>query len=108
MMGSVKYEFTDWLNIQGCIRYDRYDGLFSRSWANRTLLFAGPGGSYHNFTNDILERNMDVILSGNNAIEEDIAVTYNFGGGSTYKRFSQVGANANSLLVPSKFDLSFA
>ncbi|WP_228713678.1 SusC/RagA family TonB-linked outer membrane protein [Arundinibacter roseus] len=108
LLGSAKYELTDWLNIQGRISYDRYDDRFNRSWADRTLLFAGPGGSYQDFTNDILERNMDVIISGNNTIGEDIAYTFNVGAGSTYKKFSQVGANANGLLVPNKFDLSFA
>ncbi len=108
LLGSAKYELADWLSIQGRISYDRYDDRFTRSWSNRTLLFAGPGGSYQDFTNDILERNMDVILSGNNKIGGDIALTYNIGAGSTYKKFSQVGANANGLLVPNKFDLSFA
>jgi TonB-linked SusC/RagA family outer membrane protein len=108
LLGSVKYELTDWLNVQGRLSFDRYDDRFNRSWADRTLLFAGPGGSYQDFTNDILERNMDVILSGNNKLGKDLALTYNFGAGQTYKKFSQVGANANGLLVPNKFDLSFA
>lgn len=108
LLGSVKYELTNWLNVQGRLSFDRYDDRYNRSWADRTLLFAGPGGSYQDFTNDILERNMDVILSGNNKLGKDIALTYNFGAGQTYKKFSQVGANANGLLVPNKFDLSFA
>ncbi|MCF2492169.1 SusC/RagA family TonB-linked outer membrane protein [Dyadobacter chenhuakuii] len=107
-LGSAKYNLTDWLNVQGRISYDRYDDRVNRSWANRTLLFAGPGGSYQDFSVAILEKNLDVIVSGNNKIGENFALTYNFGAGQTYKRYSQVGANANGLLVPNKFDLSFA
>lgn len=107
-LGSAKYNLTDWLNIQGRISYDRYDDRVNRSWADRTLLFAGPGGSYQDYSVAILEKNLDVIVSGNNKIGKDIAVTYNFGAGQTYKRYSQVGGNANGLLVPNKFDLSFA
>jgi TonB-linked SusC/RagA family outer membrane protein len=108
LLGSAKYELTDWLNVQGRISYDRYDDRISRSWANKTLLFAGPGGSFEDFTNDISERNLDVIFSGNNNFGKDLALTYNFGAGQTYKRYSQVGAFANGLNVPNKFDLSFA
>lgn len=107
-LGSAKYNLTDWLNIQGRISYDRYDDRINRSWSNRTLLFAGPGGSYQDFSVAILEKNLDVIISGNNNIGKNIALTYNFGAGQTYKRYSQVGGNANGLLVPNKFDLSFA
>ena len=108
LLGSAKYQLLDWLNVQGRISYDRYDDRVSRSWANKTLLFAGPGGSFEDFTNDISERNLDVIISGNNNFGKDFALTYNFGAGQTYKRYSQVGAFANGLNVPNKFDLSFA
>ncbi|WP_247232008.1 SusC/RagA family TonB-linked outer membrane protein [Telluribacter sp. SYSU D00476] len=108
LLGSARYQLTDWLNIQGRVSFDRYDDRYNRSWADRTLLFAGPGGSYQDFTNDVLERNMDVIVSGNNQVGQDINISYNFGAGQTYKKFSQVGANATGLLVPNKFDLSFA
>jgi len=108
VLGSAKYQLTDWLNVQGRISLDRYDDRVSRSWSNRTLLFAGPGGSFEDYTVAISERNLDVIFSGNNNIGKDLALTYNFGAGQTYKRYSQNGAFANGLLVPNKFDLSFA
>jgi TonB-linked SusC/RagA family outer membrane protein len=108
LLGSAKYQLTDWLNVQGRYSLDRYDDRVSRSWANRTLLFAGPGGSYEDYNVAISERNLDVIFSGNNNFGKDFALTYNFGAGQTFKRYSQVGALANGLLVPNKFDLSFA
>ncbi|MGA0559803.1 SusC/RagA family TonB-linked outer membrane protein [Larkinella sp. VNQ87] len=107
-LGSVKYEFTDWLNIQGRLSYDWYTDRYNFGYYNNTLLFAGAGGSYSDYTGDQLERNMDVIISGNNKIGKDFAVTYNAGAGSTYNRYSQVGASTTGLSVANRFDLSFA
>ncbi|MFD1145197.1 SusC/RagA family TonB-linked outer membrane protein [Larkinella insperata] len=107
-LGSAKYDITDWLNVQGRLSYDWYTDRNSQSYSNNTLLFAGAGGSYQEFSLDQLERNMDVIISGNNKISNDFAITYNAGAGQTYNRFSQVGASTNGLSVANRFDLSFA
>ncbi|WP_421829443.1 SusC/RagA family TonB-linked outer membrane protein [Larkinella sp.] len=107
-LGSAKYQLTDWLNVQGRISYDWYADRYNFGYSNNTLLFAGAGGSYSDYTGEQLERNMDVIISGNNNIGKDFAVTYNVGAGSTYNRFSQVGASTNGLSVANRFDLSFA
>ncbi len=96
-LGSAKYQLTDWLNVQGRISYDWYADRYNFGYSNNTLLFAGAGGSYSDYTGEQLERNMDVIISGNNNIGKDFAVTYNVGAGSTYNRFSQVGASTNGL-----------
>lgn len=107
-LGSAKYEITDWLNVQGRISYDWYTDRNSQAYSNNTLLFAGAGGSYQESTLDQLERNMDVIISGNNKLSNDFGITYNVGAGQTYNRFSQVGASTNGLSVANRFDLSFA
>ncbi|KAA9354741.1 SusC/RagA family TonB-linked outer membrane protein [Larkinella humicola] len=107
-LGSAKYQLTDWLNVQGRLSYDWYADRYNFGYANNTLLFAGAGGSYSDYTGEQLERNMDVIISGNNNVGKDFAVTYNVGAGSTYNRFSQVGASTNGLSVANRFDLSFA
>lgn len=106
-LGSAKYQITDWLNIQGRISYDWYADRFNRGFANNTLLFAGNGGSYYDWNNEQLERNMDLIVSGNNNIGKDFALTYNFGAGSTYQKFSQVGAGSFTLSIPNRYDLAF-
>ncbi|MBD2756351.1 SusC/RagA family TonB-linked outer membrane protein [Spirosoma validum] len=107
-LGSAKYDLTDWLNIQGRISYDWYTDRYNFGYANNTLLFAGTGGSYSDYVGDQIERNMDVIVSGNNKLGKNLALTYNFGAGSTYNRYSQVGASTNGLSVANRFDLSFA
>ncbi|MFC5410254.1 SusC/RagA family TonB-linked outer membrane protein [Larkinella bovis] len=108
-LGSARYEITDWLNVQGRLSYDWYVDRYNFGYYNNTLLFAGPGGSYQDYAGDQLERNMDVILSGNNRLSKDFAITYNAGAGATYNRYSQVGASSNGgLSVANRFDLSFA
>ncbi|CAG4994384.1 TonB-dependent receptor P3 [Dyadobacter sp. CECT 9275] len=108
VLGSARYNLTDWLNVQGRISYDWYADRYNFGYAAGTLLFAGTGGSFSDYTGEQLERNMDLILSGHNNIGNDLTVTYNFGAGSTYNRFSQVGASTTGLSVPNRFDLSFA
>lgn len=107
-LGSVKYELTDWLNVQGRISYDWYADRVNRGFYNNTLLFAGSGGSYQDWTAETTERNMDVIVSGNNKLGKDLNLTYNFGAGQTYQKYSQVGGTTTGLTVPNFFDLSFS
>ncbi len=107
-LGSVKYDLTNWLNVQGRISYDWYNDQHQYGYYHGTLLFAGNGGSYSEYNNQQMERNIDVILSGNNPLGEDFNITYNMGAGNTYTRFEQVGGSTNGLSVPNWFALSFS
>jgi TonB-linked SusC/RagA family outer membrane protein len=108
ILGSAKYEISKWLNVQGRISYDTYVDEYERGYSNNTLLYAAAGGNYENFDGKTLERNMDLIFSGNHKIGEKFSLTYNFGAGSTYNKYSEVGGLATGLSVMDKFDLSFA
>ncbi|WP_460639994.1 SusC/RagA family TonB-linked outer membrane protein [Larkinella harenae] len=108
ILGSAKYDLTNWLNVQGRISYDTYVDDYDRGWANGTLLYAAAGGNYEAFVGKTLERNLDLIFSGNNKLGKDLGITYNFGAGSTYNKYSEVGAMATGLSVVDKFDLTFA
>lgn len=108
ILGSAKYEIAPWLNVQGRISYDTYVDGYERGYSHNTLLYAAAGGNYENFDGKTLERNMDLIFSGNHKIGEKSGLTYNFGAGSTYNKYSEVGGLATGLSVINKFDLSFA
>lgn len=107
-LGSAKYELTDWLNVQARISNDWYGDRANFGYADKTLLFAGAGGSYSDYTSEQIERNIDIIVSGNNKLGKDIDLTYNFGAGKTYTKWSRLGASTNGLSVANRFDLSFA
>ncbi|WP_229253045.1 SusC/RagA family TonB-linked outer membrane protein [Dyadobacter helix] len=108
ILGSAKYELTPWLNVQGRVSYDSYIDDYERGFSNLTLLYAAAGGNYERSTGKTVERNLDLIFSGNNKIGKDFGLTYNFGAGSTYNKYSEVGGSATGLSVVNKFDLSFA
>lgn len=108
ILGSAKYLITDWLNIQGRISYDTYSDAYERGYSNRTLLYAAAGGNYENFVGQRLERNMDLIISGNNNLGKDFGLTYNVGAGQTYNKYVETGGLATGLSVENKFNLNFA
>jgi TonB-linked SusC/RagA family outer membrane protein len=109
ILGSAKYKITDWLNIQGRVSFDTFDDLMERGFSNRTVVHVtAAGGTYQNFVASTLERNLDLILSGNNNFGKDFALTYNFGAGQTYNKYQETGGLATGLSVTNKFDLNFA
>ncbi|WP_097128129.1 SusC/RagA family TonB-linked outer membrane protein [Spirosoma fluviale] len=108
LLGQANYKLTDWLTLTGRISVDKYFDRNLRSFYNRTLLFAGNGGTYSAFDTENLEQNIDLFAQGNNQITKDIKVNYTVGA-QLSKRFNQtIGATANGLQIPNKFDLGFA
>jgi TonB-linked SusC/RagA family outer membrane protein len=107
-LGSVKYEIAPWLNVMGRVSLDRYTDKVTRSFYDRTLLFAQTGGSYQEGFYNGFERNLEAFLSGDNKLGESLRLTYTVGSAVSRRIFSTTFTNANGLLVPNRFDLSFA
>lgn len=107
LLGSARYEITPWLSLQGRAAYDRYDDASTFQWANKTLLFAQTGGSYSVTNAQNVERNLDILLSGNNDLGRNLKLTYNLGGALNDRSNIYTTTNANGLLVPNKFDLQY-
>ncbi|MBC6491473.1 SusC/RagA family TonB-linked outer membrane protein [Flavihumibacter stibioxidans] len=105
---SMKYELTNWLSLQGRVSYDRYDDNIIDKFANNTLLFAKPGGSLSVGNIRVSEQNMDLLLTGNNKISSDFSINYNLGTSVLKRKLNTSFTNANGLLVPNRYDLSFA
>ncbi|WP_345026733.1 SusC/RagA family TonB-linked outer membrane protein [Ravibacter arvi] len=109
ILGSAKYKITDWLDVQGRVSFDTFDDLMERGFSNRTVVHVtAAGGTYQNYVASTLERNMDLIISGNNNLGKDFALTYNLGAGQTYNKYQETGGLATGLSVTNKFDLNFA
>lgn len=105
---SAKYEITPWLNIQGRVSLDKYNDKITQKFNANTLLFAGKGGSYSVQYFEVQERNMDLLLTGNNSITKDLKISYSIGSSVLERSNITNGVSANGLLVPNKFDLNFA
>lgn len=107
-LALANYKLTDWLTLTGRVSVDRFFDRNLRSFYNRTLLFAGNGGTFTAFDTQNLEQNIDLFANGNNAFGNNIKLGYTVGAQFS-KRFNQtIGATANGLQIPNKFDLGFA
>jgi len=105
---SLKYKFTDWLNIQGRVSSDAYNEFNTTQYANNTVNYARqPGGYYSEEYNFVSERNFDVLLNGNNNITRDLKVTYNIGSSLLDRGSRHRITAADGLAYNNKFDLLY-
>jgi TonB-linked SusC/RagA family outer membrane protein len=105
---SAKYAITDWLSLTGRASIDKYNDKVTRKFYDKTLLFAQSGGSYQEGYYDVKEQNLEAFLQGNNKFTEDLGFNYTIGTAVSRSESAQTFGIANGLLVPNKFDLSFA
>jgi len=109
-MGSVTYQLTDWLNIMGRYSFDKYidktDGSFYASTVS--LGDVRPGGKYFETNARYQESNFDFLVNGNNAISDDIKITYNVGASTLDRKYSTFQNMANGLSIPNEFSLKMA
>jgi len=109
LVGSAKYQFTDWLSLQGRYSLDRYDDKITGSFFAGTLpITTNAGGRYQEAFVNHWERNMDVLLSGANNISSDIGINYNLGASVLRSKGYNSQSFANSLSIPNHFNLNFA
>ncbi len=110
VMGSLKYNLTNWLSLQGRYSMDRYRDVITGSYYNGTTVnpFNTPGGRYQQTVIDHWERNMDALISGNNRLGADFNINYNVGASVLKIDAGNTTTNANGLSVANKFDFTFA
>jgi TonB-linked SusC/RagA family outer membrane protein len=109
MMSSVKYQFTDWLSLQGRYSLDRYDDKITSSYYDGTVAFpVQPGGRYLEAYINHWERNIDLLLSGTNTVSSSFSINYNIGAGVLDDKGYNTQDVANGLSIPNKFNLNFA
>ncbi len=110
LLGSLKYELTDWLNVQARYSLDKDDDLLTGAYFNGTVLapFNPPGGRYQESAIRRWERNVDFLFSGNNKIADNLSVSYNLGGAILDQRGGSKSTLANGLNVINKFSFDFA
>jgi TonB-linked SusC/RagA family outer membrane protein len=111
ILGSVKYEFTNWLSIQGRISYLRTTGLSETKMYDGTRSSGGEvgvGGSYivSLSTNSITR--MNVLLSGSNDLGTDWNITYNLGAEGSFSEGWGASSGTSSLEIPNKFHMNYA
>jgi TonB-linked SusC/RagA family outer membrane protein len=109
LVGSVKYQLTDWLFAQGRYSLDRYDDKITGAFHEGTLPVPTlSGGRYQENHVNRWERNIDFLLSGTNEIGTDFGVSYNIGAALLNNSGYNTQSLANGLRIPNMFDLNFA
>lgn len=110
MLGTLKYELTDWLNLQARYSLDKDDDLLTGTYYNKTVLnpFNPPGGRYQESAISRWERNVDFLISGNNRIGDRLSIGYNVGGSILNQNGGSKSTLANGLNVINKFSFDFA
>jgi TonB-linked SusC/RagA family outer membrane protein len=105
---SASYDLNSWIKVTGRASFDRYTDRLTRSFYDKTLLFAQQGGSYQEGYFNVLERNLEAFVTGNRNLGSSLNVNFIAGTAVSRRENSSTFANANGLLVPNRFDLSFA
>lgn len=109
LMGLAKYQLTNWLSIQGRYSLDRYDDKITGSYYfGTTPMPTLTGGRYQEAYVNRWERNMDLLISGNNKLGSDFGINYNAGAAVLRNRGYNSQSFANGLSIPNQFNLNFA
>ena len=110
LLGSAKYQLSDWLSILGRVSYDRYDDKVDGSFYDGTVSLGDvkTGGKYYETNSQYWERNFDLLLSGENSITEHISINYNLGTSFLKREYTTTTDMANGLSIPNKFSLTAA
>ncbi|MCP9237106.1 SusC/RagA family TonB-linked outer membrane protein [Lewinella sp. JB7] len=106
-LGSLTYDVTDKIKLTGRASLDRSNDLLTFRFYDRTLLFAGPGGTYQEGSGYFQENNFDLFLNGYQDINEDFRVDFLVGTALNQRESKYTFVNANGLLVPNKFSTDF-
>ena len=106
---SGKAQITNWLDVKAVVSLDLNNTKGSYFAENNTPGAAGSdNGSFGYELDRIVQRNIDVVVSGQNNITNDLKISYNVGGTVLDTRGDITGISVRKLIVPNRFNLSFA
>lgn len=101
---TLRYELTDWLNIQLRGGTDFNSELRNRQRAFSTQRF--PFGSYREERVRNSESNFDFLISANKEISNRFSVGVNLGGNRQISKFNNYEVTAPQLLIPGIYSLN--
>lgn len=109
-LASAKYQLFDWLSVMGRVSYDRYDDKTKGSFYDGTVSLGDvkSGGKYYETNSSYWERNLDLLLSGQNKLGDRFEINYNLGASSLKRVYTTLQNMANGLSIPNMFSLTAA
>lgn len=102
---SLKYEFTDWLNIQGRYGIDYHNSKYSNIHATGTPYWQ-ESGDYFMQDDTFYETNADILVTFNKNLTDKIGLLASAGGNIMYTRTETLKAEAGGLVIPDFYALS--
>lgn len=108
---TLRYEFTDWLYIQGRFNYDRGNSFMEWNALNGTAastLFNGDGtyrGNYNIRQDVTTDINADFLIGGSKEFEK-FSVDASFGGNTWRTQFQRNEQNSSNFIVPDLYSLA--
>ncbi len=103
--GSLKYEFTDWLNIQGRYGMDYNASQYEMRQATKTPYWE-TSGEYIMNKDTGYEVNTDFLITLNKSLSDKVGLVATAGGNIMYARTDNLWTQANGLYVPNFFNIS--
>lgn len=101
---NVKFNFTDWLNLQVRGSYDKTNILSERKVYSGITTVAGRGGRYNHETNSNTQAYGDMLLSLNKEINK-FSVNATLGSSVNDTKLYVVNNDLGDLAIPNLFDL---
>lgn len=101
---SLKYEFTDWLNIQGRYGMD-YQSAQYKDKMGTGVHYWTTSGDYSMTKEDFYEINTDFLITFNKQIAEDFGLVATAGGNIMYRRNEGLTSQTNGLIIPNFFTM---
>ncbi|MEO6289722.1 MAG: SusC/RagA family TonB-linked outer membrane protein [Ginsengibacter sp.] len=106
---SGKYQITEWLNVKAVVSLDLVNDKGSGESDANTVGAAGSNnGSFGYGLSRLVQRNVDLLVSGQNSLSGSIKVSYNIGGTVLDTRGDFTNISVRGLIVPNRFNLAFA
>lgn len=102
---SMKYEFTDWLNVQGRYGIDYHSSKFTNIHATGTPYWQ-ESGDFLMQDDTFYETNADFLVTFNKNITEKFGLLATAGGNIMYQRSDRFRAEAGGLVIPDYYVLS--
>jgi|GEM_PF-291173 len=108
ILGSLKYDFAEWLNIQARYSMDQLTDRSNNSYYDKTVVLAPQaGGQYIESYAQSASQYADLLLSGNKDFLKDFSVNYNLGASISVGNSNGASSTANGLTIPNKFYLQY-
>lgn len=107
LLAALTYDLTDRIKIIGRAGFDKSNDLLTFKTFDKTLLFAGPGGSYQEGSGFFQENNFDLLLNGYQPLSDDLRLDFLAGTALNKRNDKYTFIHADGLFPPNKFSVNF-